>query len=133
MPETLVRLHLCVNDPANGEFSGLCREITLDDCELLTLESPYFDRHLRCAIERTYFRLGKSHCWQHHGHQTWIGNWCWDAVLVSPACAADVLNFCIRRRYRWTVAGGIVLRRLEAGEKIEAGDLLRLAIGGKHA
>lgn len=130
---TFIRLHLCVNSHHNGEFSGLCREITLDDCELLTLESLYFDRHLKCDIEKTSFRLGKAHCWAHHGCTDWYGNWCWAAVKVTPACAADVLNFVISRRYRWTVAGGIILRRLKAKEPIQSGDLLRLAIGGRDA
>ena len=41
----LILLMLCVNDYRSGRFRGLCRQLAVD--EVLTLESPWADRHLR--------------------------------------------------------------------------------------
>src|SRR5690348_12173541 len=74
---SLIRLMLCCNDWRNGLFSGRCSQITLDYAAL-TLESPYADSALKCAIGKCDFRLGKDHVWPQYGHTEWLGNWCWD-------------------------------------------------------
>jgi len=121
----LVQIHLCCNNPENGMFDGLCRGITLADSEALTLESPFLDRHLKCEIGRNYFRLGKSRTWGHHGHQQWVGNWCWDSLAVIPSCAADVLNFAISKNYQVMVVSGALIDKTANGELITAADLWR--------
>ena len=122
-----VNLMLCVNHHQNGVFAGLCRGISLSDEECLSLESPFLNRHLKCEIGDKHFRLGKSHTWRHRGHQTWVGNWCWDAVAVTPSCAADVLNFAISKGYQVSVVSEPLFVKVEAKEKLTGLDLMQHA------
>jgi hypothetical protein len=119
----MVSLMLCVNDHRNGVFDGLCRGISLDDCEQLTLESPNLDRHLKCEIGASFLRLGKMRQWRHYGAKTWVGNWCWDAVALSPEDAADVLNFAIAKGYQATVMTDDISAKIGACEPLVAEDL----------
>jgi hypothetical protein len=116
-----IMLHLCTND-RHGNHIGMCRNITLDDSERLSLESPFFDRHLKCEIGRRTFRLGKM-TWQHFGHVRYAGNIMWDAVHVTPETAASVLNFVISKEYQVTVVSDPLIDRLNMKEPITADDL----------
>lgn len=117
-------LMLCVNNYRNGVFSGRCSSISLYDCEQLTLESPYLDRHLKCEIGKDFLRLGKSKQWPHHGEKHWVGNWCWNSVTVAPEVAAGILNFAIRRGYRPTVGVEELWERIDAAQLLTAKDLI---------
>ncbi len=96
-------LHLCCNSPGNGEPSGLLPSLSLHDPEMLTLESPFVDRHLRCFIGKSAVRLGRYGMWPIFGHHPWWGNWCHDGVLMRLGDVAVVLDFCISKGYRPTV------------------------------
>ena len=109
---TTVQLQLCCND-RHGQFSGVVRELSLPEPELLTLESPWVDSALRCAIGRYTLRLGRTRTWRHHGYTPWVGNWCWNSVALTPEDAADLLNYVIGKQYVWIVAGGAVLEALD--------------------
>lgn len=117
-----VSLMLCCNHPRNGSFTGLLRAVSVHGTEL---ESPYDNRHLKIAIAEHHFVLGKSRQWLHHGHGTWVGNWCWDAVRVTPAVAADVLNFVLGKKYVATVlVGERMIAALDAQRPLTAEDIL---------
>lgn len=103
-----VELAIACNDYRHGVCDGLCRAIALAE-GMLTLESPYDDRHLRfglaCDVRvrgRRHLVLGARRCWPIIGSRRWVGNWCWNAYLMSAADAADMLNFVASKGYRPT-------------------------------
>jgi len=115
-------LMLCVNHWRNGAFIGRARSVALGDA--LTLESPYADASLRCRLDARTFGLGARRTWPHCGHATWVGNWCWDAVRVTPATAADVLNFTLGRGYRPESGFVELWDKIDAGRPLTAEDLV---------
>jgi len=117
-------LMLCVNDHRNGVFTGRCRSISLADPDHLTIESPWLDSALKCRLDYGVFGLGKSALWPHDGLQEWVGNWCWNAVVVEPETAAHVINFAVRRGYRPTVGAGHLWKLIEARKPVTAADLV---------
>lgn len=56
------------------------------------------------------------------GYQTWVGNWCWDAVGMTRATAAQLVNYLagmkLRETRKWTPDQGWT----ELFEKYERGE-----------
>ena len=114
-PKTLT-LMLCVNAPDNGNHTG--RVEGIEFCvpgELdapIKLESSYWDwgpacrwvdsgKHLK--ISRRIFPI--------QGYSTRVGNWCWDAAIVTVETANQILAYLQSQHDRrgnpyWTVDSG---------------------------
>ena len=124
-------LMLCVNDPNNGNHTG--RVEGIEFCvpgELdapIKLESSYWDwgpacrrvdggKHLK--ISRRTFPI--------RGYSTWVGNWCWDAAIVTVETANRILAYLQsqhdpRGNSYWTVdhAYSEIYDAWEKGEAID--------------
>ena len=122
MAKPTLMLMVCHNHAGNGMPKGVCMGLSLGDPDRLTLESPYADAGLKCEVGEHTIRLGKSHTWQHHGRQTWVGNWLWDAVTVTTEVAADILNFAVAKGYRPTVGAALLWAKIDRGEPFVAAD-----------
>src|SRR5690242_18036938 len=101
-----ILLSFACNDPDNGDFTGRCGAIDLhignecaadldcgigprSRCPKLSICSIEGERWVK--ISRQKFGI--------LSYGRWHGNWCWDAVRVSPAVAASVLNYL--RELKW--------------------------------
>lgn len=120
------RFLLCVNDPANGEPSGRIAGIELcgDGTTRLDLEpckypEPRF-RWVQRKAEKRIRISGRE--FPYLGSKSWVGNWCWDAVVMSPSVAADLLNHL--RTEGWQATGGEVRygRLWDSGEPFRPSD-----------
>lgn len=129
-PHPLI-VSLAVNHHSTGQFTGLCKRVNVCDGRegiILSLESPWLDRHLRCEIGPTHVRLGQQRTWPHWHHAPYFGNWCWDAVLMDPSDAADLVNFCVSKRYTPMEAMVEVWDAIEAGQPVTAGILMGVGL-----
>lgn len=121
-----ITLMLCCNRGRSGAFAGTCSRVALTgDDERLTLETPFADAALKCRIEPATFGLGaRRNEWRHLGFRRWCGNMAWDAVLVTPATAADVLNFAVGKGYRPMTGIAHLFEKAERREPLTVIDLL---------
>jgi len=60
------------------------------------------------------------------GYHTWAGNWCWDAISVTPVVGAELLNYL--KGLGWHCEGGHVClgdiwRGIAAGGRFRPSDL----------
>lgn len=130
----LFTVMLCVNDPDNGAFTGRVHSIEVDH-ELISLEGPIeeVDEDL---VATTEVVLGKGsitiggELFQHRGHSNWVGNWCWDAVMMTPMVTLSLLNHLKRLGWgchlaetglfeRWRQPGDLAMEHLKAA--VDAG------------
>lgn len=80
MSDTL-RIMLAVNNPDNGVHSGYLRAV--DFADLLSVWA--YDNAMTCRLETIgvdRIRIGRRR-FPILRYSTWVGNWCWDAVLVD--------------------------------------------------
>lgn len=107
----MIHLHMACNNPDNGIHTGQVESIQVfgaDDVDpMLMLTGP----SARCRVWRStkasklrFLRLGHIPAIRVLSYATWVGNWCWDAALVSDADAAKVANYL--RRRGWQNEGG---------------------------
>jgi hypothetical protein len=83
-------LSLACNDE-RGNFQGFAEKISLHD-EALEISSRLWNGGCACKfLEGNKVKIGRVTVEQ-FGHKTWYGNWCWDAVAVTPEAAAKILN-----------------------------------------
>lgn len=119
----MVHLHLACNNPDNGNHTGQVDSIQFfggDDLDpmLMLNGQDLVCRLLNSMTDSTVFlRLGHLSSVVVHRYANWVGNWCWDAALVSAADAAKVANYL--RSRGWQNEGGWV----DMGEKWDAADV----------
>lgn len=87
MTDKRIILSVCINDSRNGMPTGRLRAVDFLECRLGgALCSEYNRWHPACHIEfgadRKQLVIGQR-SYPVHGHITWYGNWCWDAVAVD--------------------------------------------------
>ena len=91
---------LCVNDPDNGcdtgrvsaiEFSAQADSVN----PMIKLESSYWNWGPVCRLlEGDPKRIKISRrTFPILGYRTWVGNWCWDAALVTIETANQILAY----------------------------------------
>ena len=72
-----IGIMLAVNSPDTGVHTGQVRYIHIGD--LMEMEGP----PLVCRVEKgRLLRLGEE-LFQHDGYRNWVGNWCWDRVVLK--------------------------------------------------
>lgn len=84
-------IHLCVNEPDNGNCTNKLDAIQFGD--LLKLESAFWpdpDVTFR-RLERSRIRIGRR-TFPVLSYATWVGNWCWDAVEVDAQTFIEIFN-----------------------------------------
>lgn len=101
-----VKLMLCVNDPDNGSFRGRVRAVEVIDWKVadvhIGLECRFLDWEPACQI-RSEGKLQLSRRrFDILQHRTWVGNWCWDQVIVTAWTAAQIFNW-LRLQGYWTM------------------------------
>lgn len=62
------------------------------------------------------------------GYKEWVGNWCWDEVLLPPSDGADLLNYL--KSIGWQCEGGMspYFEMWMAGEKWRPSDAAILTV-----
>lgn len=84
-----IELMLNTNDPDNGNWLGKLHGLAIGT--QLSIDAIIIGAECRVTIEERHVRIGRcrvpftSYC-------KWVGNWCWNSVVVSAADAAKVLN-----------------------------------------
>ena len=86
-------IHLCVNDPNNGNSTERLYAIQFDD--VLKLESAFIpDPNVVCRLishgPDMRIRIGRK-TFPIKKYSYWVGNWCWDAVWVDDKTATEIL------------------------------------------
>jgi hypothetical protein len=125
MPE-MITVMLCVNDPANGMDTGRVSNINismsadgieLEGCEpgprwsiVTKMRGPI--RTAKVRISRRTFNISS--------HQNWVGNWCWDAVMMPIDEVVRLLNY-LRDSGEWqcTRAETRFFERFKSGKAID--------------
>ncbi len=95
-----IQVMLQYNHWRDGTFKGTVSGIAVDPA--LHLESPFIDRALKLTVDEKAhtIMLGRQRGWQYSGYATWVGNWCWDAVWLTPGHAAQLLEFARTKGYK---------------------------------
>lgn len=88
---------LAVNDYRNGNFLGRVEKVELisrDSSDIaLELENHFSPpATIAFAVKGNKARIGRK-MFAIKGYATWVGNWCWDAILVDAETAAAILNY----------------------------------------
>lgn len=89
-------LALCCNDYRNGNFTGILQTLELEykgehlirlevDCRMSVNYVIWQNNQQGVRISRRAFPI--------RAQQSWYGNWCWDAVDVSPKTALQIINY----------------------------------------
>lgn len=81
------------------DFMGESGEtaLELDSCIWPPSDCPRFSRIENAVrISRRKFPI--------LGYRSWVGNWCWDCITVTPAVGADLLNYI--KSLGWHCIGG---------------------------
>lgn len=89
----MIHVHLCCNDPDNGEFYGELTDVEFtDDCEFLSVHGDPMDGEaMRFDFEAGAFFVHAER-YEMKSHRSWTGNWCWDSVMTTAEDAARLAN-----------------------------------------
>jgi len=114
----MIHIHLACNNPDNGTHTGQTESIQFFGADSVDPMLMLTGLSARCQVWRStkssksrLLRLGHLPAIRILNYSTWVGNWCWDAALVSDADAAKVANYL--RKRKWHNEGGWV----EMGDK----------------
>lgn len=119
-----IPVHLCCNDPDNGNFAGQLWGIEIADnmefsCKFLDwgprLRYVWGDSP-RIVLAGKHFPITY--------HKEWYGNWCWDLVKMEGRYVLELLNWPRLRRWFDMEAGEMRLFNWwEAGQAWKDDDL----------
>ncbi len=113
----VLRIMLCVNNPDNGVHSGYLRAV--DFADLLSVWA--YDNAMTCRLETDgKLRIG-SRKYPIIRYSTWVGNWCWDSVLVDGDVANAIAEH-VRKSGKFRPEMGVI----EVWEAWDAGQPIRL-------
>lgn len=99
-----IRIMFSHNNPDNGEYTGKCRHIEFGsdmELELYSEESittRIEQNNKRVKISRRYFPIT--------AYQTWVGNWCWDAVWVNENIFNQIWDY-LKDLNKFKAEGGV--------------------------
>lgn len=109
MKATHCRFSIACNHHHNGTFRGAANSLEFRFFANLKLiagcqvDSKYVDAYLRvsfaCGLPsardqrgKNVVVLGTNHAIPFRSYRTWVGNWCWDSMLIAPADAVRLLR-----------------------------------------
>lgn len=115
-PVEIVPLMIACNDPENGSFDGILRGIQLGNSEILDLECCIVDEEdgfeldgldIEVTSDNNYLKVKSETTYTVPllGRKSWVGNWCWDCVLVDLSELTKFLNWLMQTNTFWCVAG----------------------------
>lgn len=86
----LIQVAFCCNDHRNGNFTGRFDAIYFyhpsgEPVKIEGGENAVSFSGRGVKVCRKTFRC--------RGHTQWVGNWCWDAVWMTPDDAAQLINY----------------------------------------
>lgn len=89
-------IHLACNDWRNGNSLGQIRAIQL--CAIkpfsvaLSLENQFEPpATIAFSVQGDVVRIGRKR-FHIQNYRRWVGNWCWDSIVVDNEIAAEILN-----------------------------------------
>jgi hypothetical protein len=85
------------NDYRNGMHQGWTENVVVED-EIIELYGPRI--RTRFDYKKNRLHLGRR-AFACRGMREWVGNWCWDGFTVTPAVAADMVNYLREQGYEW--------------------------------
>jgi len=53
----------------------------------------------------------------------WVGNWCWDAVMMPAESVCRLLNWAFENEFDWESCPEEFTKVLDSGRKIQLADL----------
>jgi hypothetical protein len=109
MKATHCRFSIACNDHRNGSFLGnavsfqfefFAESKLIAGCEI---DSKYCDIGMRVSFacdphargersDQGIIVLGTNHAMPFRSYRAWVGNWCWDSMLISTADAVRLLH-----------------------------------------
>lgn len=102
---TNVQIHLACNNPDNGNMQWYVESININ---IGSFEPALMLTGSRLAVGRwsncSHWRLGHLSSLKVLSYSRWVGNWCWDMVVVSQKDAAKIVNYLKKRG--WCCEGG---------------------------
>lgn len=127
----LIDVMIQVNDHRNGNYCGRCGGIHIAD--FIDLE-PHVLPEPRCTLRGERFSIHRKP-FTIRGHSHWVGNWCWDSIMLTWPDAASLIAHVLSQRWREHQVWGIdcargdacirLSERVSAGEVVAAGEWLR--------
>ncbi len=107
----------------NGCFRGV---LTGASCDVLHLESPYWNAGIKAEIEGSCVVLGgkRAERFEIIGHREWVGNWCWDGLTMKRSEAVRMMNWLLKKGFRLDSAEESVWNKIERGETLVESDLI---------
>ena len=115
----------CCNHPDDGQFTGRCSAVQVAGMEFVNSQSPK-DPAIKILVGTLRFcRLVLPF----RNHKTWVGNWCWDAVQMSPIHLARLLNSATFRSIFTCEGGPVDLADAWERRELDAEDLLNWECG----
>lgn len=85
-----------------GQATEAIEEVAIDS-ECIRLSGPV----LTYREYDDYLRVGRCK-FTHHGMQTWVGNWCWDAAQFEEENAKRLIRYLFERGWKaeeWPTEG----------------------------
>jgi len=115
-----IMVMLAVNDHRNGDHVGRLRAIKFsqrgESTPLLALDSYYLNSdgsrvYPACSYNQQTKRVQiGARRFEVMTYFNWVGNWCWDAVIVQPEVAARLFNYlCWCYHSKFSAEGGTEL------------------------
>lgn len=107
-------LMLACNDYRNGQFEGLLRGVQLTDEEILNLETCLVDDEdidelagldIVFDPQNRWFKVANDYTVPILDRKNWVGNWCWDCVLVELPELVKFLNWLMQTQSFYCVNG----------------------------
>lgn len=132
MKISLIPVMLCINDPNNGLGEGRVRAIEVGSRErgdlFLSFETDDPGPVCRLRFEdSTAVRVRISrHEYPIEAYRQWVGNWCWDCVLMRPRAVARLLNDLYAAQ-RWTLDEGFTewWEYWQSGQRVDEAQVMR--------
>ena len=117
MPKLLLIDFAC-NDPDNGNFTGRCDKVELPESSF-SVECTMLYGGVKISFDGETLSFGRLKI-PHHGHKTWVGNWCWDGCWLAIPDTLKLLNY-IKTLKHWSFDEGwcSLCDPLEAGTLTE--------------
>lgn len=93
-----IRVHLCCNDPDNGEFTGRLTGIEVGGCSLTIWPLESIDGSGEDGVPLLTWDGGIVVGWRWFpisAYREHVGNWCWDAVEMDRRTALRLLRYVV--------------------------------------
>lgn len=99
----LVIVSLCTNDYRNGLDTEHVKAVDIGGA--IDIHWTGAGLGPTCRVVSSFLTIGRKK-FPVRSFKEWYGNWCWNAVGMSPKAASDLLNH-LSKDDRWVCEGGI--------------------------